>query len=244
MPTVKLSRKKERRFRSYLSYFASSFSTTEVINILVAWAVLSFAFSFVLDGGKLTRAFPLTFGASAIVLGCGFIMHELMHKFSAQKYGYPAEFRLWPMGIILALITSLFGFIFAAPGATYFEPDSREQFLDHRGFTTRYGIISLAGPKINLFFGFLFFFLFLGYSHFFPYNGSVFSAFVYLVTVLGTYINFYLCAFNMLPIGGGIMALDGLKVWRWNRAYWALFFLVSAAMSVISFLYVLPSIGF
>ena len=126
MPRVNVKTGKKKGVVAYLWKFAGKFSVIEVEHILVAWVILSLAFTFVLYGFAVNNViFLLVFSASLIVLGCGFIMHELMHKFTAQKFRYKAEFRIWPLGIMLALITSLFGFIFAAPGATYFEPDPK-----------------------------------------------------------------------------------------------------------------------
>ena len=39
----------------------------------------------------------------------------------------------------------------------------------------------------------------------------------------GMQINFWLALFNMLPI----WQIDGQKVWVWNKAVWALFFVIS-----------------
>ena len=44
--------------------------------------------------------------ASFIVFGAAFIMHELMHKFVAQSYGYEAQFRMFPFFLILAMCTT------------------------------------------------------------------------------------------------------------------------------------------
>jgi Zn-dependent protease len=238
MPKVKIKKKKRDNLYKRLRKFADRFSAIEVQHILIAWLVLSLAFTYVLDSGINGIVFLLVFTASLIVLGCGFIMHELMHKFTAQKYRYRAEFRIWTWGIFLALITSLFGFIFAAPGATYFEPDPHEQYLDPKGFIQRYGTISLAGPKVNLIFGFLFIALFFLIEFAFPSVTGVLASFAVLVTGLGAYINFYLAAFNLLPIN----PLDGYKVFRWSKPHWVAYFVAAVAMTAVNFIYVLPHI--
>lgn len=237
MPKVRLIRRKKKSFEIFRN-FSRRFTAREVEHILIAWLTLSLAFGYVLDRNVQSIGFLLVLAASAIVLGCGFIMHELMHKFTAQKYRYRAEFIIWPWGILLALVTALFGFIFAAPGATYFEPDPREQYLDPSGFAKRYGIISLAGPKINIIFGFAFLLLFILSVHLLSNSIGYFTLFVFLVTGLGSYINFYLAAFNLLPIN----PLDGYKVFNWNKSYWAGFFVLSIIMTAINFIYVIPVI--
>ncbi len=239
MPKVKIVNKRGPGFYSSLINFSKRFTLIEVENILIAWLVLSLAFAYVLDSGDVTSVgFILVFIASAIVLGCGFIMHELMHKFTAQKYRYHAEFRIWVWGILLAIITALIGFIFAAPGATYFEPDPREQYIDPKGFTERYGRISFAGPRINIIFGFIFLSLFLLLNLAFNSFPSYLLAFGLLVTGLGSYINFYLAAFNLIPIN----PLDGYKVMNWNKTIWATFFAIAIIMTIINFIYVVPAI--
>lgn len=237
MPRVRVVKKKRRLLNS-LRGISHRFTKQEVGHILIAWIVLSFAFTFAFDSGIYSIGFALAFCASAVVLGCGFIMHELMHKFTAQKYRYHATFIMWPWGILLALVTSLFGMIFAAPGATYFEPDPREQYLDPNGFTKRYGIISLAGPKINIIFGFIFFGLFLLSINLLAHSAGYIAVFILLVTGFGSYINFYLAAFNMLPIN----PLDGYKVFNWSRRIWFTVFALAVGMTIINFIYVYPTI--
>ncbi len=231
-----------RRFRR----FKDRFSLLEIRSILVAWLVLAVAFGYVLYPILFSTGFVYVFGAAAIVLGLGFIFHELMHKFAAQRYGYDAEFRVWPFWLVFALIMAFaVGVVFAAPGATYFQPDPREYYMDPKGFTKRYGIISLAGPEINIVFGAAFLGLFyLAKSFINVATASTPGLFALLVFSLGAYINFYLAAFNMIPFGNmGSISLDGYKVWRWNRVYWALFFAVPVVITALIFLGYIPVVS-
>ena len=123
-----------------------------------------------------------------IGVGVGFIFHELGHKFVAMHYGYYAEYELWPTGLLIALVSSFFGFIFAAPGAVVIYSQGMEEKTN--------GIISIAGPIVNIILG-LIFFLILGSLGDFVYTEA--GAIVYLICVLGTRINFFLAAFNLLP---------------------------------------------
>ena len=111
---------------------------------------------------------------------------------------------MWPMGLVLALVTSLIGFIFAAPGATYIQGMNISKEEN--------GQISIAGPLVNIVIGVLFLPLAL-----FSSPGS----FLQDLGVIGAYINIFLALFNLLPIG----PLDGSKVWRWNVAIWAATFI-------------------
>ncbi len=254
-PSVRIYRKKKPweflPFKSNLGYnnsqkkfksFASRFSTKEVEDIMIAWLALTFAFTVVLYPVR-NSSFFIYFLAVFIVLGAAFIMHELMHKFVAQSYGYKAQFRMFPFWIILAVVMALLiGIVFALPGATIFEPNPSEPYIDPKGFTERYGKISLAGPLVDIVVGFIFLGLF--YLMLFVVGSNVTSLlaeFGYIVTALGTFISFYLAAFNMLPIGSvSFIGLDGYKVWRWNKLYWAVFFILPVAITALIYLGYIP----
>ena len=194
----------------------SVYSRIEVRDILIAWVALGFAFALATVGrtgifsvgGYTASAIAQGFALSMLTVGPGFVLHELSHKFVAQRYGFWAEFRMWPMGLVLALVTSLIGFIFAAPGATYIQGMNISKEEN--------GQISIAGPLVNIVIGVLFLPLAI-----FAASGS----FLESLGVIGSYINIFLALFNMLPIG----PLDGSKVWRWNVAIWAATFIPTAA---------------
>ena len=190
----------------------SVFSKIEVRDILIAWLALGIAFTLATSGrtgifsggGFTTSELAQGFVIAMLTVGPGFVLHELSHKFIAQRHGFWAEFRMWHMGLVLALVTSLIGFIFAAPGATYIQGMNISKEEN--------GQISIAGPLVNIVIGVLFLPLAL-----FSSPGS----FLQDLGVIGAYINIFLALFNLLPIG----PLDGSKVWRWNVAIWAATFI-------------------
>lgn len=199
------------------------FSGIEIRDILVSWIALGVAFSFALAGGGITilatSDFSLSSAAyllaiSLVTVGPGFVFHELSHKFVAQRYGYWAEFRMWPMGLVLALVTSLIGFIFAAPGATYISGMNISRDEN--------GKISVAGPLTNVAIAALF-------TPFLLYNSS---SLLSLVGYIGVRINVFLALFNLLPIG----PLDGAKVFRWNKLVWGALFIALGAAFVYLYL--------
>jgi Zn-dependent protease len=185
-----------------------AFSTTEVRDITIAYLGLGLAFFISFGGGiggaLASNAFqPLGLAVSLLAVGPGFVLHELSHKFTARRYGHWAEFRMWPLGLLLALVTSLFGIIFAAPGATYISGMNISKEEN--------GKISIAGPLTNV----------LVALAFAPVFFLSTNTGVALLGFFGVYINVFLAIFNMLPL----MPLDGAKVFGWNKAIWsALFF--------------------
>ena len=106
-------------------------STFELIDITKAWLALSLAFAFVFSGFTLFSGnffinifswqFLILFLISLVTAGLGFLLHELMHKYFAQKYGFLAEFRAFYGMLWLAILFSFFGFILAAPGAVFIQ---------------------------------------------------------------------------------------------------------------------------
>ncbi len=167
------------------------------------------------NGVQKSLSLEATFVLALMTIGVGFVLHELMHKFISERYGFKAQFRMWLSGLVLALFSALFlGVVFAAPGATY---------ITGSGISKREnGIISLAGPITNVVIALLFLPLLLVNTN----NVIILEA-----GYLGSYFNFFLAAFNMLPI----YVLDGAKVWRWNKLYWAVVF-IPLGIVVVAFL--------
>jgi Zn-dependent protease len=193
------------------------FSAVEVRDILVAWVALGVAFTIAIS----SHGFDLAnlgyaseaFATSLVTVGSGFVLHELSHKFTAERYGYWAEFRVWPLGLVLALVTSFIGFIFAAPGATYISGVNISE--------SENGKISLAGPLTNVAVAVAFLPLFL-------FGGSLGEFWARLGSE-GVYINVFLALFNMLPV----LPLDGAKVFVWNKLRWASVFVPLALVFVL-----------
>lgn len=195
----------------------SPLSEVEVRDILIAYLGLGVAFFIAFVGiGTVLSLGPGNFfvriprinlspfevlGISLIAVGPGFVLHELSHKFTARRYGYWAEFRMWPLGLLLALVTSMIGFIFAAPGATYISGLNITKLENGR--------ISIAGPLTNVAVALVFIPLLVFAGGFWGYLGYY-----------GVFINVWLALFNMLPI----MPLDGAKVFAWSKSSWVLLF--------------------
>jgi Zn-dependent protease len=198
----------------------SIFSWIEIQHLLIAWLALGLAFAIsILKSSNINDLglFIKLFMISLLTVGTGFIGHELTHKFVAQRYGCFAEFRMWPLGLVLALVSAVFlGVIFAAPGAVYITPVT---FGLGFGITNREnGIISLSGPLTNVLLALIFFPLTF-------YNGLV-----YEIGLFGFFINLFLAAFNLIPIP----PMDGYKVFVWSKGIWSIVAIPLWALVIIS----------
>ncbi len=200
------------------------FSQKEIKDLFFAWLMISLAFAILFSGGiewlfssefTTVFAFIITFGISAITVGISFLLHELMHKYMSQKYRLWAEFRAFYPGLWFALIGSLFGFIFAAPGAVIsrtYKPLSME----------KRGKISLAGPLTNIVLALLFLPGFLFFK-----EGLLGLFFSYGLTI-----NSLLAAFNLIPAG----PFDGRDVYRWNKPIYFVALIIALLLFFSTFL--------
>lgn len=193
---------------------AYQFSPKEVLSIIIAWAVLTFAISYpYLIGNRVTISSLEIVGGACIATATAFVIHEMGHKFVAIRHGYVANFQMWTWGIILALVTALLTgghFFFGAPGAVYITPGAAAGVFGYGYYSSNHKmndpdhenmIISAAGPGINLGFGSLFLLLLLRFNT---------PGFLSILAFFGFQLNAILGGFNMLPIP----PFDGYKVFK------------------------------
>jgi len=205
-----------------------SFSRIELGHLLIAIGVLTVAFSFTfsknnvlffLIGGTIdVTSYFLFMPIAFLGIVTAFFVHELSHKFVAQKYGLWSEFRMYPHALLFSVALAFFtGLVFAAPGAVMFRGHIRS-------FET--GRIAAAGPTSNIVITIVTYILY----KFVFFKGDI------LMTIVGfiCLVNSLLATFNLLPFG----PLDGKKVVQWNGIVWCLLFSISAV-----FLGFLLSIG-
>ncbi len=173
-------------------------SNIEIRDIIKAWIAISIAFTI-----ASRTSFPYDvysiFIISSLTVGVGFLLHELGHKIVAQRYGYFAEFRSFDNMLILAVVMSFFGFIFAAPGAV---------MISGKISRKKNGRISAAGPLVNLALALVF--LLLSFLQL--------PALVKTAAYYGFMINSWFAIFNLLPF----WLFDGYKIWKWNKTAYAL----------------------
>ena len=176
-----------------------SFGEREKRDILISILVLTASFALAFSGGLYVLYYPKIFGyfliyaipVAFLAVITGFFLHEMGHRVLARYYGCWAEFRMWNLGLLLALFSSLFGAVFAAPGAVYISGIiSNEQN----------GKISAAGPLMNVVVALAMFpIIFLG---------GLAGGIAYFIA----WINIFLAGFNLIPYP----PLDGYKVFRWG----------------------------
>ena len=177
----------------------------EFRDIVISALVLALAFGIALSGGF--RAFQqlgilvLVIGMALVAVSVGFVFHELGHRLIARKFGYFAEYSMWPMGLTIALGFSLFGFVFAAPGAVMIYPKATAWGTGSLN-RQNIGLVSVAGPITNI-----------GLAVLFLILDAIQPT---LLFALGAQINTWLALFNLIPFG----PLDGAKILKWNKGIW------------------------
>lgn len=186
------------------------FSQTELRDLAIGLAVI-IAIPLVTYLGKVNL--NILVGA-IIAYSFAFILHEIAHKFMAQRLGYWAEFRVIKQGLLLTLLSFFSPFKIIAPGAVMI-----------RGFMNPndYGKISIAGPATNIGLGLLSLIVY-------QLSGN---SFMVMMGFIGMSVNSMLALFNLIPLGN----FDGLKIMRWNKLVWG------AAVLVAGLIYIFTIIG-
>jgi len=187
----------------------------ETKDLLISAVVLAFAFGIALSGGFKAFLDPVTLIVVSIiclfVISLGFVLHELGHRFIARKFGCHARYQMWQQGLLIALVFSLFEFIFAAPGAVMIYQTSSRRPLTKK----KIGLISLSGPLINILLAVFFMLLNLALPSWIFY--------------LGVRINTLLALFNLIPF----QPFDGAKIFAWSRKIWLGVIIVAIGLFIL-----------
>ena len=212
----------------YATTVPKRFSQIELRDIAVSILALSLAFLLMFRSTDFVTAYfkfylgdlwaAGMFGMMVLIVVLSFFTHELGHKFTAQRMGLWSEYRMFPMGLIIAVLMSMFGFLFAAPGVVYI-----------RGFVDKEqdGKISMAGPATNIVLAVV------GLALAIALNGQPLMVPFYLLFIL----NASLALFNLLPFG----ILDGAKILRWNTAVWTLMIIIAGVLFGLRMFGLLPT---
>lgn len=196
------------------------FSTIEIKHLTIAMIAIIltiFVHNFGIEtllNSFLSKEFFIVLGIYALTIGTGFLFHELGHKLVAQHYKFISEFRADFQMLAIMFIAAIFlPFILLAPGAVMIlgRPTIRQN-----------GIISIAGPLVNLALATIFTTIAILFK---PIGilGSIVST--------GILVNGFLGVFNMLPI----WVLDGKKVWAWSKPIYIITMLALLIFLLIGF---------
>ena len=183
------------------------FSNYEKKQIAESVALLTIALALALTGG-LNRALehPMVLGVKLLMsfaaVMTGFLLHELAHKWMAQKYGCWAEYRGNRNGLLLALLMGAVGFLIAAPGAV---------MVAGHVTNRQHGHIAAVGPLTNIALALAalpFYLLLANAAGPLGWAGDLARFLVIINIILG--------GFNMIPFP----PLDGSKIMAWSNAAW------------------------
>lgn len=183
------------------------FTWQEIRDIVVSLAVLTFVFAY-----PEILASPVFILTSLLTVGLAFMGHELSHRFVARRRGFYSAYKMWPQGLLLAIVLTLItngGFVFAAPGAVIFSG----YWIFRNPTIDDIGLIGIAGVVFNV-------------SLLYTSMALYFVTAIPLFSFMGT-VNAWLAIFNLIPFG----PLDGKKVMDWNLKIW----LAMLALAVAGF---------
>lgn len=193
----------------------------EITDFVVSILALGLAFMFLFFEPD-----PVNYLAAVVLITVSFLPHELMHRSTARWMSCYARYRMWPFGLLLAVVSSFFGFVFAAPGAINLSSKYHDRYGRYSVdlSTQQRGLIAISGPLINLALAAVFLSLL-------PISVLQFSLEGVNLILLGAKINVYLAFFNLLPFGN----LDGRDALSWSVFTWSFLFLLTVIFLGITF---------
>lgn len=202
------------------------FTSDELRDLAISGIVLGFCFSARnffewLAGYSSAVNYALAFLVALLTVGLGFLAHELCHKFTAQSFGFWARYRMWGIGLMLAVALAFATrgrFIFAAPGAVLIAAPA--YWFGMLPTKRQNGLIALAGPLANIALALAFSTLAMGWPR---------ASLLGMVGRIGFFVNIWLAAFNLIPIP----PMDGHKVLSWSVAVWALATLLAWGLLIL-----------
>ena len=139
-------------------------------------------------------------------------LHEIVHRIFAHIFKIKIEYRFWPEGSILTLVSSYLGNAFSVQAFLLEEiPENVEKW--------KVGLMKLAGPVVSA----VIMVVFAVMNHFTP---SPIYQIIYSTSALWAMA-------EMLPFSG----LDGKDIREWSNLVWTIFFvIIGIAYIVVTFL--------
>jgi len=177
--------------------------------------------------GMALNLFPIAFlfflPIAAVAAVPAFFLAMLAQKRVGEKEGCTTEFRILPQWLAISVLFAfLFGFVFAAPGAT-----------TRFGNVTRAGAgkMSAAVPLCYTAIGFGALIALIGAS------GAI-AGFPAILLAFVARVGGVMAAFSMIPVPG----FPGADIWRWSKPFFVA--LIAAAVGLYWGALVVPVLGF
>lgn len=196
----------------------------ELRDITVSTLALGFAFAVLFFGDSspgflLTGEFLPAFAAATVLTAVSFVPHEMSHLVSARATKSHAEYRMWNPGVVIAVLSSFLGVVFAAPGGIQMHTLKGERYGHWElNLTVKdIGLVAVLGPLMNIMLAVIF--AFLAGVFVLTFQGQN-------LLVLGSRLNAYIAVFNMIPF----YPMDGYKVLRWDSRLWLFVLLLSVLL--------------
>lgn len=204
-------------------------SHEELRDLILSIVALGFAFTLALFGGSNTFSYVLdpgfipNFLLVTVIVGLSIVAKEMAQKGTSRALESHATYHIWSPGVIIAILSSFLGIVFAAVGgmklaSEYTERAGRWQInLSPK----QMGIISSIGPLMSLSIAMSLLML----SPLSPTFGLERNLFF-----LSAEINALIALFSMVPFG----PVDGNKVLRWSITIWLFIAVMSLAVFALS----------
>ena len=175
-----------------------------VASVLVAWAGFS-----VVDVSTYL-------GPTAAAIVVGMVVHEMMHRNTARKYGMRSSYVVNWLGVLVTLVSAVLPIKLLAPGYT--------KVVAYGYGASKKGLIRsvAAGPASNIALSLAALAAGLAVRHV--------SSLAYLWLVGFSNVNAYLALFNLLPIP----PLDGSKLFSWDLPLWLTTIVTSGALFAVT----------
>ena len=177
------------------------FGLSPIEIIVIEVAIIMFALAFILaDRAELsltTVLIYITVGAISIIL------HDFGHRYFATKHGCDADIRFWGLGTLVMFFTAwLYGNAFAQSYRNLVNRPGEDNVRE-------IGIEMVSGPCISII-------LMIVFLAIIPL-GDIWA----IAGGVGFTINLITAVYSLMPIE----TMDGLAIWKWNRALYLVLFI-------------------
>lgn len=192
------------------STFIKGVNVTEILAILGASIILGISISWQYLAN--TEAFWTWLLLNTVICLIGAIIHEVTHRIIANIFNIKMEYKFWPEGSLLTLISSYLGNAFSIQAFILEEiPQGIEKW--------KVGIMKLSAPLVSTF-------VMIIFAYLYTQNLEPVYKVVYSTSALWAMA-------EILPFS----SLDGKDIKEWNKWIWsAAFLFISAAYFVVTFL--------